>query len=101
MGDTVGIWGFRGREKPNIKQIVKKKRSKNFKNSAKSGKKSEKSDFFYWKWSKMHKEPHETPLKVRNLSKKTYNRRNSEKIGKIVFFTENGVKCIRNPTKHL
>ena len=40
--------GFLGRrEKPNIKQIVKK--------TFKKSQKSEKSDFFsYWKWSKMH-----------------------------------------------
>ena len=55
MGDPCGIGGFREEEKPNIKQIVKKK-------SAKKYKKSEKSNFF---------------------------------------LTENGLKCIRNPTKHL
>ena len=60
MGDPWGIGGFRGGgEKPNFKQIVKKKRSKNLKN-----------------------------------------RRNRKK-NRIFFFTENGLKCIRNPTKHL
>ena len=59
MGDPWRIRGFRGGggEKPNIKQIVKKK----------SVKKSQKSQ----------------------------NRKNQ------IFFTENGLKCIRNPTKHL
>ena len=62
MGDPWGIGGFRGGDKPNIKQIVKKKnQSKNLKNR-RNRKKSEKSDFF---------------------------------------FTENGLKCIRNSTKHL
>ena len=58
MGDPWGIGSFRGREKPNIKQIVKKKSVKKSEKVAKS----EKSFFF---------------------------------------FTENGLKCIRNPTKHL
>ena len=49
----MGNRGFRGGEKHNIKQIVKKKSEK--------AAKSEKSD---------------------------------------IFFTENGLKCIRNPTKH-
>ena len=62
MGDPWGIEGFRGGEKHNIKQIVKKIDQKISK-IGEIGKKSEKSDFF--------------------------------------FFTENGLKCIRNPTKHL
>ena len=69
MEDPWGIEGSRGGEKPNIKQIVKKKKKKKtvkkFQKLAKSGKKSEKSDFFFF------------------------------------FLTENGLKCIRNPTKHL
>ena len=59
MGDPWGIWGFRGGDKPNIKQIVKKNRSKNLQKSAKS----EKNRIFF-------------------------------------FFTENGLKCIRNPTNN-
>ena len=39
MGDPWGIGGFRGREKPNIKQIVKKKSVKKSQKSAKSEKK--------------------------------------------------------------
>ena len=60
MGDSWGIGGYRG-EKPNIKQIVKKKNR--------------------WK----------------NLKK----RRNLKKLEKSDFFTENGLKYIRNPTKNL
>ena len=60
MGDPWGIGSLRGREKPNIKQIVKK-------------------------WPK-------------NLK----NRQNLKKYKKSDFFlTENGLKCIRNPTKDL
>ena len=53
MVDPWGIEGFRGGGKPNIKQIVKKIGQKITK-IGEIGKKSEKSDFFYWKWSKMH-----------------------------------------------
>ena len=54
MGDPWEIEGFRGGEKPNIKQIVKKIGQKISKNRRNWKKKSEKSDFFYWKWSQMH-----------------------------------------------
>ena len=60
MEDPWGVGGLRGWEKPNIKQIVKKK---SVKKSEKEAKLEKKSDNF--------------------------------------FFTGNGLKCIRNPTKHL
>ena len=63
MRDPWRVGGFRGgEEKPNIKQIVRKKTVKKSQKSVKSEKNRKKSDFF---------------------------------------FTENGLKCIRNPTKHL
>ena len=48
MGDPWGMVGFRrGGEKPNIKQIVKKKSVKKISKIGEIGKKSEKSDFFF------------------------------------------------------
>ena len=62
MGDPWEIGGLGGvEEKPNIKQIAKKKSVKKSEKAAKSGR----------------------------------NRKNR------IFFTENGLNCIRNPTKHL
>ena len=63
MGDRGESGVLGGGDKPNIKQIVKKKKSvKKIWKSGEIGKKSEKSD---------------------------------------IFFNENGLKCIRNPTKHI
>ena len=102
MGDPWGIGGFRGGGEPNIKQIVKKKIGQKISKIDEIGKKSEKIGFFfYWKWSKMHYEPHETTLKVNNLSKKKKNIKLAKSGKNRIFFTENGLKCIRNPTKHL
>ena len=60
MEDPWGDGGFKWGEKPNIKQIVKKKKKKKI-----------------WKSGKI------------------------EKKNWIFFFTENGLNCIKNPTKHL
>ena len=57
MGNPRGIAGLSGggEEKPNIKQIVKKKIGQKIWKSGEIAKKLEKFDiFFYWKWSKMH-----------------------------------------------
>ena len=60
MGDPWGIGGFRGGDKPNIKQIVKKKIGQKISKIGEIGK-----NLIYF------------------------------------FFTENGLECMNNPTKHL
>ena len=46
MGDLCGIGDFRGEEKPNIKEIVKKKSVKKSEKTAKSGKNMKNWIFF-------------------------------------------------------
>ena len=93
MGDP---WGG---EKPNIQQIVKNKSVKKSQQSTKSEKNQKNRIFFYWKWSKMHLEPHETTLKSTICQKNMKSGKKSKKSDFLLKMVSNALGTPQNTFK--
>ena len=82
MGDPWGIGGFRGGESPILSKSSTKKIGQKISKNGEIGK----IYFFTENGLKCIRNPHETPLKVNNLSKKNIKSAKSEKNRKNLFF---------------